>query len=237
LLYSDPLILALDSSGSGCSAAVTAGDEVLALTHAAMMHGQAEALLPIVDDAMRKAGLAISAIDLVAVTTGPGSFTGIRVGLAAARGIALAGNLPLIGASSFEATAAAVAATVCASRCLLVALESRRADLYIQLFERPAHPLSEPAAVLPDAVTAAVDAVAGARALAIAGEAGTRAAIALAGRPDTALIEETPPLAIGVASAVLRRWRDGERGGDPRPLYLRPPDVTPSNSPHAPRER
>jgi tRNA threonylcarbamoyladenosine biosynthesis protein TsaB len=213
---------------------VAAGGEVLALKHAAMMHGQAEALLPMVDEAMREAGLTISAIDFVAVTTGPGSFTGIRVGLAAARGIALAGNFPLIGVSSFEAAAAAAAETVCAGRCLLVALESRRADLYVQLFEDSACPLSEPAAVLPEALTAAVDAAAGARSLAIAGEAATRAAVALAGRSGVMLIEKTLPLAVGLSRAALRRWREGERGGDPRPLYLRSPDVTPAGARRAP---
>jgi tRNA threonylcarbamoyladenosine biosynthesis protein TsaB len=202
-----------------------------------MMHGQAEALLPIIDDAMRETGLAISAIDLVAVTTGPGSFTGIRVGLAGARGIALAGNLPLIGVSSFEATAAAVAEIVPADHCLLVALESRRADLYIQLFDGPGRPLSEPAAVLPEALTAAIDASGRARSLAVAGEAAVRASAMLTGRPRLMLIEETPPLAIGVVKAALRRWREGERGGDPRALYLRPPDVTLAGARHAPGRR
>ncbi len=202
-----------------------------------MIHGQAEALLPIIDDAMRAADLAISAIDLIAVTTGPGSFTGIRVGLAAACGIALAGNFPLIGVSSLEAAAAAVAETVPVSHCLLIALESRRADLYVQLFEHPARPLCEPAAVLPEALTALVGSMAGARSLAIAGEAASRAAVALTGRSAIVLIEETPPLAIGGAKAALRRWREGERGGRPRPLYLRSPGVTLAPARHAPSAR
>ena len=67
------------------------------------MHGQAEALLPMVDACMREAGQVPAAIDLVAVTVGPGSFTGIRVGLAAARGMALATGAQLIGVTSFEA--------------------------------------------------------------------------------------------------------------------------------------
>ena len=133
---------------------IAAGAELLALRHMEMLHGQAEALLPMVDAAMREAGLAASAIDFVAVTTGPGSFTGIRVGLAAARGIALARDLPLVGVSSFTATAAT--AVVPADAVLLVALESRRADFYVQLFDRAASPLREPAAMLPEALAAAV---------------------------------------------------------------------------------
>ncbi|HXC90827.1 MAG TPA: tRNA (adenosine(37)-N6)-threonylcarbamoyltransferase complex dimerization subunit type 1 TsaB, partial [Stellaceae bacterium] len=146
-----PLILALDAAGGGCSAAVVAGDEVLGLRHAAMMHGQAEALLPLVDEAMRASGLTVAALDLVAVTTGPGSFTGIRVGLAAARGIALAANLPLLGVTGFEAAAAGAEAAMDGC-CLVVALESRRADLYVQLFDGHRNSLCEPVAVLPEAL-------------------------------------------------------------------------------------
>jgi len=72
-----------------------------------MPHGQAEALLPMVDRAMGAARLAASTLDLITVTTGPGSFTGIRVGLAGAKGIALGLGVPLLGVTSFEAGAAA----------------------------------------------------------------------------------------------------------------------------------
>jgi len=202
-----------------------------------MMHGQAEALLPMVDDVMREAGIAVSALDLIAVTTGPGSFTGIRVGLAATRGIALAGNLPLIGVSSFEAAAAAVAKSAVAGYRLLIALESRRADLYIQLFEPEGRPLSEPVAVLPEMLAAAVGEVVGSRPVMIAGNAAARAADTLAGAPGMTVVEETPASTIGVVRAALRRWRDGECGGPVKPLYLRQPDATPAGARRAPHGR
>jgi tRNA threonylcarbamoyladenosine biosynthesis protein TsaB len=201
------------------------------------MHGQAEALLPIVDDAMREAGLAVSAIDLVAVTTGPGSFTGIRVGLAAARGIALAGDFSLIGVSSFEAAAAGVAKSISVGHRILVALESRRSDLYIQLFERPGHPLSEPAAILPEALAAAVTVAVGTQPLAIAGDAAVRSADMLFGRSGMIVVKEAPLPAIGVVRAAMRRWREGERGGQVTPLYLRPPDVTVGGGRRTPGKR
>jgi tRNA threonylcarbamoyladenosine biosynthesis protein TsaB len=205
-----------------------------------MAHGQAEALLPMVEEAMRAAGRAVSALDLIAVTIGPGSFTGIRVGLAAARGIALAARLPLIGVSSFEAAAATAPRPVPGDRCLLVALESRRADLYVQLFDHEGRPLCEPAAVLPDALAATVDAVVdaatGACALSIAGDAARRAALVLAGRDRTIVVEDLGPPALGLAQAALRRWRSGERGERVKPLYLRPPDATPAE-PRAPHQR
>jgi tRNA threonylcarbamoyladenosine biosynthesis protein TsaB len=201
---------------------------VLAFRDAAMMHGQAEALLPMADDAMREAGIAVAALDVIAVTIGPGSFTGIRVGLAAARGIALAGNLLLIGVSSFEAVAAAVAQPVVAGHSLLIALESRRADLYIQLFGPQGDPLSEPMAVLPEMLAAAVGAAVGSQPFVIAGNAAARAADTLAGSPGMTVVEEISPSTIGVVRAAFRRWRQGDCSGPVKPLYLRPPDVTPA---------
>jgi tRNA threonylcarbamoyladenosine biosynthesis protein TsaB len=188
------------------------------------MHGQAEVLLPIVDFVVREAGLMPSALELVAVTTGPGSFTGIRAGLAAARGIALARGLSLIGISSFEAAAEAVPSVVLAGGCLLVALESRRADLYVQLFNSARRPLCEPAARLPEALPIALDA-APEGAIAIAGDGAARAGMALAERRDVRVLDTPPPVA-GALFAALRRWRCGEFGPPVHPLYLRPPDVT-----------
>ena len=94
---SGPVILAIDSAGLACSAVVAVGDTILSAERVETRHSQAEALMPMVDAAMRKAGLPPAALDLVAATVGPGSFTGIRVGLAAARGIALATDAQLVG--------------------------------------------------------------------------------------------------------------------------------------------
>jgi len=190
-----------------------------------MPHGQAEALLPMVESAMGAARLAASTLDLITVTTGPGSFTGIRVGLAAAKGIALGLAVPLFGVTSFEAGAAACDADP-AGRFFLVALESRRADLYIQLFDPARHALGPPAAVLPEALTEIVTTAAGSRPLAITGDAAARAAAALDGRDCATLVMDGEPPAVGAVRAALGLWRRGERGGAARPLYLRPPDVT-----------
>jgi tRNA threonylcarbamoyladenosine biosynthesis protein TsaB len=190
-----------------------------------MMHGHAEALLPMIDDIMSATGLSASALDCVAVTTGPGSFTGIRVGIAAARGIAFVGGLPLIGVSSFEAVAESVPATLLGDRALLVALESRRADLYVQPFDAARRPLSEPAAYLPPTLASTIPSDQSS-AIVLVGDAAARAAAALAEHYRVATIPAVPPPATGALSAALRRWRRGERGGEVRPLYLRTPDVT-----------
>jgi tRNA threonylcarbamoyladenosine biosynthesis protein TsaB len=182
-----------------------------------MPHGQAEALLPMVERAMRGARLEASALELIAVTTGPGSFTGIRVGLAAARGIALTG---------FEAAAAAVRDADPAGGFLLVALESRRVDLFIQFFAAGGRVLGDAAAVLPEALAEIVTAATGAGPLTVTGDAAPRAVAALAAGGCASIIGVAEPVVIGAQRAALRRWRRGERNGRPRPLYLRPPDVT-----------
>jgi tRNA threonylcarbamoyladenosine biosynthesis protein TsaB len=212
--------------------AVAAGDRVLCVEHRAMAHGQAEALLPMVDRAMREARLAASDLDFVAVTTGPGSFTGIRIGLAAARGIALALDVPLIGVTGFEAAAAAVCDPDPGDQFLLVALESRRADLYVQLFNPARHALGAPAAVMPEALPGIVTGAAGGNPLAITGDAAVRAAAALAAGGCVSVVEDGEPAAIGTLRAALRRWRRGERDNPARPLYLRSPDVTLSAGSH-----
>ncbi len=199
-----------------------------------MPHGQAEALLPMVERAMGAARLAASTLDLITVTTGPGSFTGIRVGLAAANGVALGLGVPLFGVTSFEAGAAACEA-VTTERFLLVALDSRRADLYIQLFDPARHALGSPAAVPPEALTEIVTAAAGSRPLAVTGDAAARATAALAGRDCPSLVIDGEPPAVGAVRVALGRWRRGERGGPARPLYLRPPDVTLAAGRAAPR--
>ena len=199
-----------------------------------MPYGQAEALLPMVESAMSAARLAASALDLITVTTGPGSFTGIRVGLAAAKGIALGLGVPLLGVTSFEAGAAACEGDPI-ERFLLVALDSRRADLYIQLFDPARHALGSPAAVLPEALSEIVTAAAGFRPLAVTGDAAARAAAALGGRDCASQVMDGEPPAIGAVRVALGLWRRGERGGPARPLYLRPPDVTLAPGQAAPR--
>jgi tRNA threonylcarbamoyladenosine biosynthesis protein TsaB len=171
------------------------------------------------------AGLAAPTLDLITVTTGPGSFTGIRVGLAAAKGVALALGVPLFGVTSFEASVAACEADPIEG-FLLVALDSRRADLYIQLFDPARHALGPPAAVLPEALTEIVTAAAGSRPLAVTGDAAARAAAALDGWDRASLVTDGEPPAVGAVRVALGLWRRGERGGPARPLYLRPPDVT-----------
>lgn len=226
-----PFVLAIDAAGAACSAAVAAGERLLATERVETAQGQAEQLMPLIDRTMRRAGLAVATLDLIAATVGPGSFTGLRAGLAAARGIALARGLPLFGITGFAAVASgpAVAAAEMAADtdyALLVALESRREDLYAQLSDRLRRPCGAPLAVMPAGLADMVDAAIGAMPLLVAGDAAGRAAAALARRPAVWRVADSAPDATGVWRAALARWRQGVRAEGARPLYLRPPGVT-----------
>ena len=225
------VILALDAAGLACSVAVSLGEQVVVEERIDTMHGQAEALLPLVDKAMREAGQMAASLDLVVATIGPGSFTGIRAGLAAARGIVLATGARLLGVTSLDAVAVEAVRRDCLeTRVLLVALESRREDLYVQFFDPHGGALCEPAAIIPFLLREAVTATIGANPLLIAGDAAQRAAAALAQRPDTTLLKGSAPGAVGTLRAGLRLLRLGNAAYVPRPLYLRPPDITPNPS-------
>ena len=99
------LILAIDTALDACSAAVldTGASKIIAQESQAMKRGHAEALMPLIARVMKASGIAFTALDRIAVTTGPGSFTGLRVGLSAARGIALAAEKPVVGLTTLTA--------------------------------------------------------------------------------------------------------------------------------------
>jgi tRNA threonylcarbamoyladenosine biosynthesis protein TsaB len=236
---SQQVALAIDAAGLSCSVAVCLGERVLVQERIDTTYGQAEALLPLVDRAMRQARQVPKALGLVVVTVGPGSFTGIRVGLAAATGIALATGARLIGVTSFDAVVARAFKSDCVEPPFrLIALESRREDLYVQFFDRHGEPLCKPAEIAPSALGDAIDAIIGRMPLLIAGDAARRAGAAVARRPETAVLEGSAPDAAGAMQAGLRLLWLASPTNIPRPLYLRPPNVTlpdGSRKPNLPR--
>ena len=104
-MRSDPTILAFDTSAAHCAAALLVGGAITQVTVEAMAKGQAERLMPLLQDVMTTAGLSFDDLDAVAVGVGPGNFTGIRIAVSAARGLALGLGKPAIGVSTLEAQA------------------------------------------------------------------------------------------------------------------------------------
>jgi tRNA A37 threonylcarbamoyladenosine modification protein TsaB len=99
------VILAFDTSGPWCAACLLSGDDVLAAVEEPMARGQAERLMPMLAEMLEGAGLDWSHLAAIAAGTGPGTFTGTRVAVAAARGLALARGIPAIGVTALEAAA------------------------------------------------------------------------------------------------------------------------------------
>ena len=205
------ILLAIDTAGTGCYAALYDSDQdtVLGAAGADIGRGHAERLMEFVDAALEAAGMDLPAVERIAVTVGPGSFTGIRVGVAAARGLALALGVPAAGVS----TLAALAAEHHAGAPLLVAMDAKRDEVYWQRFAADGSEASPPA----------IATLAEARELA-AGHDG-----AIAGSAAVLLREATVPETDGVSIAVVARLgaRLDPQAHLPKPLYLRGPDAKP----------
>jgi tRNA threonylcarbamoyladenosine biosynthesis protein TsaB len=178
----------------------------------AMGRGQSERLVPMIEEVMGEAGLDYQELDAIAVTRGPGGFTGVRIGLAAARGLALAWDRPIIAVSTLEAVAAATAEAERRGRVILVLLDAKRADLYVQAFDSDLAPLSEPAALPPELIVRGLPP----GPLLLAGDGIDQARRALEALERNLLI----------AALAARRALPPAAAPAPTALYLRAPDVT-----------
>ncbi len=128
------LILAIDTALDACAAAVldTEAGKLIAQESQAMKRGHAEALMPLIGRVIAQSGVAFAGLDRIAVTTGPGSFTGLRVGLSAARGIALAANKPVVGVTTLTAYAAPVVSQN-GEQPVVSAIDARHDHVYLQV--------------------------------------------------------------------------------------------------------
>lgn len=211
-------VLALDSATSACSTALWADGAVIARRFVPMARGQSEALVPMIAEVMAEAGLAFADLDLLAVTVGPGAFTGIRIGLAAARALALAAGKPLAGIATPDAVAAAIPEPQRQGRTILVALESRRAEVWVQTFAADLTPLGACAALVPAEAARLISGP-----VVLAGDA---AALVAPLMPNAELARSPgAPDAAWVAALAAARFAAGTHL-PPEPLYLRPADVT-----------
>jgi tRNA threonylcarbamoyladenosine biosynthesis protein TsaB len=217
------LILAIDTALDACSAAVldTNAGKTIALESQAMQRGHAEALMPLIARVMKQSGVAFSALDRIAVTTGPGSFTGLRVGLSAARGIALAADKPVVGLTTLAAYAAPVVAEN-GAHPILSAIDARHDHVYFQVVGGDGSPLVKPK-VAP---------------IAEALDAAQFGALHLVGNAANILAERwpadaTPPFKVDPQSAPDINWvawlgaAVAPESAPARPFYLRAPDAKP----------
>lgn len=204
-------ILAIDGALARCSAAVVVDGEVLAGRHQDVARGHA-ALLPAMAQAvLADAGVAAPTLDLVAVTVGPGSFTGVRAGLALAHGIALAAEVALVGVSVGEALAAALPHL--GRRALWCAIDSRRGRIFL---ERDGLVTSMALDDLPRAEGQ----------VAVAGDASIAVAAQLAAREaDVMLTDARLPVARHIALVGERRLAGDLPPRAPQPIYVDPPEA------------
>ncbi len=222
-------LLALDTALSNCAAAVIDNGEdsgCYASFGEEIGRGHAERLLDMIGEAMAETSTAFTDLDRVAVTVGPGSFTGLRVGLSVARGFGLVLGKPVVGITTLTAIARA-GVRACAQtgdpadqgRPLLVVLTGKADEVYCQDFSAKGVPSGEPAVrTLADlAATVGAD-------VSLAGSAAERVAAVL-GAPQERIVSRAGYPAIRDV-AELGLVAEARNSG-PAPLYLRPPDAAP----------
>jgi tRNA threonylcarbamoyladenosine biosynthesis protein TsaB len=219
-------ILAIDTALEACSAAVLDTEQGGGAVYESlpMVRGHAEALIPLIARVMDRARITFSDIDRIAVTTGPGSFTGLRVGIAAARGFALATGKPAVGLSTLAAYAAPLIAAD-DSLPVVAVIDARHDHVYMQAFGPGGRTL----------VTARVVPLREALRFAATGAPrliGTGAKLLAAAWPPA----ERAPSAVDPLNAPDIDWvarlgaAAAETGSPPKPLYLRAPDAQPQNA-------
>jgi len=223
-------VLAIDTALAACAAAVLeTGHGIIAAETLPMVRGHAEALMPLIARVMKQSNVAFRALDRIAVTTGPGSFTGVRVGLAAARGFAVATGVPVVGVSTLAVYAAPYLAAN-GKTPVIAAIDARHEHVYLQMFGPGGQTLVSPRlAPLSEAIRAASDAPAclvgsAARAVAdgLSKTAPTPRNVDARAAPDIAWVAQ-----IGAVTP--------ETEAAPNPQYLRATDAQPQNAAQLPR--
>jgi len=221
------LILAIDTALDACAAAIldTGTSKLIAMESLSMKRGHAEALMPLIARVMQSASLSFAALDRIAVTTGPGSFTGLRVGISAARGLALAAGKPAVGLTTLSAYAAAIVSRN-GSAPIISAIDARHDHVYFQIVAGDGSQLAPPkVAAIDDAIAAS-----------------QFGAPYLVGNAAGILADRWPkdapaPVAIDALAAPDIAWvawlgaAADPQGSPARPFYLRAPDAKPAALP------
>ncbi len=207
------LILAIDTAQADCAACLfdSTGDVVLGRTVETIGKGHAERLMAVIDETLLQAGRAPSGFDRIAVNVGPGSFTGVRVGVSTARALALATRTECVGVSSLSAFGFQ-ARELAKDHTVMATIDARRGEAYAQVFDAFGEALTEPSAYAYDALEGLMhrhDALAFGTGASVAG-------LEIAG--DVTHIE---------IETIARLGADARPHGPVSPLYLRAPDARP----------
>lgn len=205
----DPLILGFDTSRAHCSAALLRGQTCVAARHEDMAKGQVERLMPLLEEVLAEAGIGWRDLTALGVGIGPGNFTGIRISVSAARGLALGLGIPAIGVSSFEALALG------AEPPFLAMVSTARQQVFAQTVTAEG---AEAPELIPLDTLEAIRAGHGSRWI---GDHADEAEQILGGT----VLTPAYPLAEAIARVALAR-RDADNP-PPAPLYLRPADAAP----------
>ncbi len=224
------IVLSIDTALEACSAAVfdSERDAIIAANTAMMARGHAEALMPLLDGVMRAAGIDFFDLDRVAVTVGPGSFTGLRVGIAAARGIGLAAKKPVLGVTTLAALAAPSLAAD-SNQPVAAVIDGRHRHVYFELYGPQGRVLLSPRIIpVEEAAHAA--------------EAASASLVGSGARMMTEVWSDPMNLprcddrgAPDIAWVARLGARLQLREAPPKPLYLRPPDAHPQTAAILPR--
>ncbi len=217
-----PKVLGLDGALQGFSVALVEGPRLLARRAAPGPRGQAEAMVPMIQECLAEAGLGFADLDAIAVTVGPGGFTGLRVALSTARALRLALDRPAVGLSTLEALAAGVPAHAAGGRQILAVVDARRSEVFAQAFAPDLTPLGPPMVADPAVVAASV-----AGPLVLAGTGEALILPFLDGRDVIHGVAPADPDAATIARLVAGRPLPPRGHPPPSPLYLRPPDARP----------
>ena len=221
-------ILAMDTSMGACSVAVLGADGTalgLHVREALMARGHAEALMPMVQEVLAKAGISARELDLIAATVGPGSFTGVRIAIAAARGLALATGAKLYGTDSLTVLARDALGRLSPKGPFAVAVDAHRGMIYLGIYDEAGEQRDGPLLIAPVDAAELVP-----RDLIVAVGSGAALLAESCARQrrhiETAL-PELQPSAASLAKIALE-----VRATVPilRPLYLRPADARPQQS-------
>jgi tRNA threonylcarbamoyladenosine biosynthesis protein TsaB len=235
-------VLALDTShANGSVALVVTGEtpwscEVVASASARVSNAHGESLLPLVETTLKNARVAMSEVDLVAVGVGPGSFTGTRVGVATAKGLALGARKPLRGVEGFDALAADARAPVGAE--VAVAIDARKGEVYLAVCRVDAADVVRLVDPIHAAPAEAWSRMGRALPSHVAGDGVSLVPELAARAPARVGIESPRAAAIAALAGVRQRVAPVDEIDVLEPLYVRPPDVTlPKTQPGMPHRR